>query len=86
MVTQEYDLDANALYLRLAEGTAARTIEIDDSTNVDLDAAGKLLGIEVLNPGSGWPLIPVLRQFRVSDEDAAMLLAGYAHSVRVSVA
>lgn len=86
MVTQEHDLDANALYLRLAEGTVTRTVEISDSTHVDLDAAGKLLGIEVLNPGSGWPLIAILRQFRVSDEDAAMLLAGYAHSVTVSVA
>jgi uncharacterized protein YuzE len=77
MVTQEYDLDADALYLKLAEGTFSRTVAIDDGCNVDLDAGGKLLGIEVLEPGSVWPLAAILRRFKISDEDAAELMAGY---------
>lgn len=77
MVTQTYDLNVNALYLKLAEGTFARTREIDDSTMVDVDAAGNVLGIEVLEPGSVWPLAAILRRFKISDEDAAELMTGY---------
>lgn len=79
-MTLTYDASANALYCRLAEGGAARTVEIDDSTNADLDSDGRLLGIEVLNPGSAWPLAAILKRFEVSDSDAHMLMCGYPFS------
>jgi hypothetical protein len=64
----------------------ARTVEIDDATMVDLDAAGRLLGIEVLSPGSAWPLAEILRRYEVSGQDAALLLAGYPFGFSVKVA
>lgn len=86
MVTQTYDLSVNALYLKLAEGTVARTREIDDGTMVDLDAAGRLLGIEVLAPGTNWPLAAILRQYEISEENLAMLMACYPNRVTASFA
>lgn len=71
---QAYDASADALYLTLADGDVARTVEIAEGTNVDLNAAGALLGIEVLNPNRPWPLAAILRTHKISDEDAAMLM------------
>jgi len=85
-VKQAYDAHANALYITLAEGEVARTPQIDDGTMVDLDADGGLLGIEVLAPGSPWPLAEILRRYEVADEDAAMLMACYPNRYSVQVA
>lgn len=73
MVTQKYDLSVNALYLKLAEGTFARTREIDEAVNVDLDAAGRLLGIEVLGPGHEEAMFRIVREYGISDSEAAFI-------------
>jgi uncharacterized protein YuzE len=44
-----FDQEANALYFRLNRGTVATTFEWAPSISVDLDEAGRLLGVEVLN-------------------------------------
>ena len=45
----EYDRQADAIYLRLKDDAAiASTREIDDNVIIDVDAAGKLVGIELL--------------------------------------
>lgn len=43
-----YDHDAQALYVEIADGTVVRTIHVYDNVNLDLDADGRVLGIEVL--------------------------------------
>jgi uncharacterized protein YuzE len=85
MVRFSYDTDVSALYITLRDGDVARTRSLDDSANLDLDAAGNLLGIEVLNPGSGWPLTGILRQYEIAEDDAEMLAACYPNSYMVSV-
>ena len=42
------DTEADALYLTLKEGKAARTEELAVGIIIDVDEAGALLGIEVL--------------------------------------
>lgn len=42
------DPEADALYLKLKEGKVASTQEVADGIILDLDDAGKLLGMEVL--------------------------------------
>ncbi len=43
-----YDVDADAAFLEIATGISAATIIVSDRINVDLDAQGRLLCIEVL--------------------------------------
>ncbi|WP_067471559.1 DUF2283 domain-containing protein [Actinomadura hibisca] len=71
----DYDFDANALYITLSDAPTARTVEIDPETMVDLDAAGKPVGIEVIAPNVGWPLSRIIAEYDISQEDAARLRA-----------
>lgn len=41
-----YDADADAIYLRVNEGTVANTVEIAEMVYVDVDVDGRPLGIE----------------------------------------
>lgn len=45
----QYDPSADAMYIRLAEGVVADSDEVREGVVLDYDAAGKVLGIEVLN-------------------------------------
>jgi len=45
----EYDREVDALYIRLQEKYVARTVEIQEGLNLDLDENGKLIGLEVLD-------------------------------------
>jgi len=44
----QYDPSADAMYIRLAEGTVSDSDEVRDGVVLDYDANGKVLGIEVL--------------------------------------
>ena len=43
------DLKADALYIKFQEGKFAKNKRVDEDTIIDLDAKGRLLGIEMLN-------------------------------------
>ena len=43
------DWTADALYIKFQDGKFARNKRVDDDTIIDLDAKGRLLGIEILN-------------------------------------
>ena len=45
----EYDPQADAMYIRLRAGEVADSEEIRDGVVVDYDAAGQVLGIELLS-------------------------------------
>jgi len=51
-ISIELDLGAGALYITLREGHIAKTVEFAEEVFVDLDSNGKVLGIEMLNPGT----------------------------------
>jgi uncharacterized protein YuzE len=44
-----FDEKADALYIRFQEGKVARTRKIHDGILVDVDEAGRLFGIEILD-------------------------------------
>ena len=75
MISQTYDFDADALYIELAEPKAARTVQVDNGTLVDLDADGQVVGIEVIQPQRTWPLREILDRFAVPAATAAELCA-----------
>jgi len=47
--TVSYDATAKAMYIQLADGETARTIELSATTYLDLDADGNPIGLEILN-------------------------------------
>jgi uncharacterized protein YuzE len=47
-----YDKVADALYMKLSNGKVSKTLEINESLNVDIDEHGQTVGIEVLDVSS----------------------------------
>lgn len=96
LVSPTYDLEADAVYLRLAKGKVARTIDLDDGTLVDLDKAGKPLGIEVISPARDWPIDEFARRFKpepqlieilkVQQRSFAVRLRSFDHPAALSTA
>lgn len=85
MIRQSYDLDANALYVTVTDHKVARTAEIDPGTLVDLDAAGSVVGIEVIGPERCWPLQEILSRFGVAADDAEQLKAYFRQPTQLAV-
>ncbi len=79
MIRQSYDLDADALYIKLTDRKVTRTVEVDNGTLVNLDTSGSIVGIEVIQPQRAWPLGDILRRFGVSEDDAKHLRAYFPY-------
>lgn len=59
----EFDPDAEAIYLSVAEGEVDHTKRISDSLLIDVDKKGKPLGIEILRvKGFKGLITPVLKE------------------------
>jgi uncharacterized protein YuzE len=50
LASLKYDTRANAFYVKIRKGKVAQTEPISDSIFLDLDAKGKLVGVEVILP------------------------------------
>jgi uncharacterized protein YuzE len=66
----EYDKEVDALYIRIQEVEVARTVEVEEGTNLDFDADGKLVGVEILNALERYKPQDL---FRVSSEALALM-------------
>ena len=62
----EYDKEVDALYVRLQEKYVARTVEIEEGLNLDLDEHGKFVGLEVLDATQRYSLADI---FNISTEN-----------------
>jgi len=62
----EYDREVDALYVRLQEKYVAKTVELEEGLNVDFDAEGKLIGLEVLDAAERYSLADI---FNISTEN-----------------
>jgi len=62
----EYDREVDALYIRIQEKYVARTIEIEEGLNIDVDENGKLIGLEVLDATDRYSLTDI---FNISTEN-----------------
>ena len=71
----KYDLNIGALYIRLTDHAVARTRGIDDNTNVDLDDAGNVVGIEVISIAHPWAFDDALRDYDIPADEVAQLRA-----------
>ena len=90
MAHAKYDRDADALYIRLADGDVTRTVEVDDYRVLDMSDDGRVLGIEVLYPDQNLQLAPVAREYGFADAlydiDHAVEAVLGAASTKVTVA
>lgn len=62
----EYDREVDALYVRLQEKFVAKTVEIEEGVNIDLDDGGKLIGLEILDATERYTLSDL---FNISTEN-----------------
>jgi len=80
IMTIRYDAEVDALYLRLGDGHAAETIEIEESVYVDLDEEGSPIGVEFV---SGADFLPFLQrrggEFVLGAPQEAALVAATPH-------
>ena len=78
----EYDLDTGALYINLSDAEIARTREAGDNAAVDLDAAGGVVGIEVISIAHPWPLADILDAYRIPAGEEAQIRAYFGLAVQ----
>jgi uncharacterized protein YuzE len=62
----EYDREVDALYVRLQEKLVAKTVEIEEGVNIDLDDGGRLIGLEILDATERYSLSDI---FNISTEN-----------------
>jgi uncharacterized protein YuzE len=62
----EYDKQVDALYIRIQEKHVDRTQEISEGVNLDFDAEGRLIGLEVLGAAQHYSLADI---FNLSTEN-----------------
>ena len=55
-MSDEYDPEVSAMYIRFNEGKVAESCEIEDEVIADYDSSGRVLGVEVLNVPKGTAL------------------------------
>ena len=44
----EYDREVDALHIRIQEKNVARTEELEEGINLDIDEDGKIIGLEII--------------------------------------
>lgn len=74
--TVTYDPEADALYVRSGSGQRARTIEVDDRHYADVDADGRLVGLEILYPAFPMRLAELAQRFALTEEELVSAVAG----------
>jgi uncharacterized protein YuzE len=65
----EYDREVDAVYIYIQHKEVAKTIEISDGVNIDLDEDGKLIGIEIIDATERYPLPDI---FNLSTENLVL--------------
>ncbi|MBI2154051.1 MAG: DUF2283 domain-containing protein [Candidatus Rokubacteria bacterium] len=56
-----YDKDADAMYIKLADGEFGKNREVHEGIILDVDPDGRLLGIEILDVSTRYPLETIAR-------------------------
>jgi uncharacterized protein YuzE len=65
----DYDPKVDALDITLRPGTSAtKTVSVDERRNVDLDAHGDVIAIEVLWASEGFALDDIVERFHLEEK------------------
>lgn len=57
----KYDKVADAVYVNVSKSKVAKTMEMSDRLNVDVDVAGNIVGIEILDASNQAQLVENLQ-------------------------
>lgn len=57
----KYDKVADAVYISVNAGKVAKTLEMDDRFNVDMDSFGNVIGFEILDAANQKKLVENLQ-------------------------
>ena len=72
-VVLEVDRAAQAAYVRFSESEVARTVAFNHEINIDLDAYGVVVGIEVLDLSAEIPFTALTTDFHVESQKIELL-------------
>ncbi|MGH3889727.1 MAG: DUF2283 domain-containing protein [Pseudonocardiaceae bacterium] len=75
VVSVKLDRDAGAAYLRLSTNSIARTVEFSEDINVDLDAMGVVVGVELHDLNIPIPMDALASQHHVHSDSIRILTA-----------
>lgn len=64
-ISADYDREADALYVRLGDGERQHSVEINDTTYVDVDQDGHAIGVELLYPSLGLDFNAIAERFEL---------------------
>ena len=79
----EYDVEADAAYIRLTEAPTSHTEEESDVCMVDFDSAGHVVALELLSVFgfAGASLYALVRKGLLTQQEAAGLLRQLRHAL-----
>jgi uncharacterized protein YuzE len=63
MITMSLDTALNVAYIELTDEPVAETVALNPNVNVDLDAAGTVVGVELLSLAADLPVADLLTRF-----------------------
>jgi len=69
-----YDMDANALYMRMSDAEIASQRELEDGTIVDLDEKGDLVGLDLVTPAIGFDWMQLFESYGIEEADRVAIV------------
>ncbi|MGI9000033.1 MAG: DUF2283 domain-containing protein [Pseudonocardia sp.] len=75
MIKVEVDTVIGAAYIQLSDTAVSRTEEYSEDINVDLDAHGMVVGIELLDTSMSVPLDELVVRYHIKSSTMTHLLA-----------
>jgi uncharacterized protein YuzE len=73
MIKVEIDLEADLAYVRFTDQPVARTVEVDEAIQIDMDQYNVAVGIEILDLDADIPFQQLVSEFHVRPEHVEIL-------------
>jgi uncharacterized protein YuzE len=68
-----YDPEADALYVTVEAANVDHQEEMGDGVVIDVTVEGDVVGVDVMNPSSGWDPEKVIARYGLRDSEAEFL-------------
>lgn len=85
MMRSLYDPVADLLYVTLRAGEVAHSETVGNRTQVDLDAAGRPVGIRISHPAQPWPVHEIIRRYNIGGGIRQTLEVLFSSQCRVAL-